>query len=104
MNILSYISSIATGVATGVAQFAGGSDPLTSGAINLLNYASTTILILVPIVGGVMVGITALKKMQSTDESEVTMLNKRMKTIVIYAAVGMVSMGLIRWVVSFFPG
>jgi uncharacterized membrane protein len=79
-----------------------GQDPLTAGVVKLLNYASITILILIPLVGGVMVGITALKKMQSTDESETAVLNKRMKTIIIYAAVGEVAMGLITWILSYF--
>lgn len=79
-----------------------GQDPLTAGAIKILNYVSTTLLILIPLVAGIMVGITAIKKIQCTDESEAAVLNRRIKTIILYAAVGEVSMGLITWILSYF--
>lgn len=69
---------------------------------NLLNDATTWILGLIPLAGGLMIGYQALMKQFTDDDALVAKHNRAMKNILIAGVIGMSAVGLVKAVLSYY--
>lgn len=68
----------------------------------LLNDATTWILGLIPLAGGLMIGYQALMKQFTDDDMMVAKHNRAMKNILIAGVIGMSAVGLVKAVLAYF--
>jgi hypothetical protein len=75
---------------------------LVSNTKNLLNDATTWIMILIPVAAGLMIGYQALMKQFTDDDALVAKHNRAMKNILIAAVIGISAVSIVKLVLSYF--
>lgn len=76
--------------------------PFVNNALNLLNDATTWILMLIPAAATLMLGYQALMKQFTDDEAMIAKHNRAMKNILIGAAIGVSCIGIVKAFLAYF--
>lgn len=76
--------------------------PFVNNVMNLLNDATTWIIMLIPAGAGVMLGYQALMKQFTDDEAMIAKHNRAMKNILVGAAIGVSCVGIVKAILAYF--